>query len=250
MGLCTTDRRVAPVSDQELRMHHLRVSLTTFALSSLLAVACAHNAPTGPGTDAGPRTDAATSTDQTDAATPIGVDAFAAAEGDAPLACRVLAEECAGDPECCSGRCASGTCAEPLGECTPTSAACDGDEACCSGHCANAICTQPLGTCRTLGDVCLTNEACCSGRCDGGACTLAGISACVAIGGTCSSDASCCSEAAGIVRSPRPRTRVRPSRCGGACARAGRGRSGARRCPRSPCRRRRSRASAWRCHRP
>jgi hypothetical protein len=101
-------------------------------------------------------------------------------------ACLGAYEFCGTGAACCSGSCASGTCAcSPLGgDCGTSADCCDGASArrCTDGTCETG--------CRPLGDVCDWAGDCCTSNCDAtGHCAPT----CLSYGSSCSASSQCCS---------------------------------------------------------
>ena len=140
--------------------------------------------------------------------------------------CKMLADSCSSNGECCSDNCdlTAGVCAVPrckvagdlcttgnecctfvcdgTGHCGSTQCisdnmACSSDSSCCGGKCstptdgAPRTCVPLNTTCKTSGNTCLNNTDCCSSYCNGGFCSST-PSFCTQTGDVCSTDAECC----------------------------------------------------------
>ena len=108
----------------------------------------------------------------------------------APMFCSQTGVACSSPSECCSSRCANGTCASQ--QCTATGQTCAAGTDCCSGLCNGTCQAVPGGTCKVLGDSCGGNGECCSSLCRGGVCQRA--YSCQPNGDICRSNAECCGQ--------------------------------------------------------
>jgi hypothetical protein len=127
-------------------------------------------------------------------------DAFCVAEAEQLCGvdctqCSPLGAPCMTGPDCCSGTCAGGLCANA---CTPDGGMCMSGLECCSGSCFDGVCQEP---CQPDGSFCFDPDECCSGSCVSGIC---GFSQCPSDGspcGDCIAD-NCCTQILDCFDSP------------------------------------------------